>query len=177
MRTRVGYTGGTTPTASYRHLGDHSEAVEIEYDPDRITYRELLDFFWHSHAPMARPRSRQYRAAVFVHDEEQRRLAIETREAVARELGTRVFTSIEPAGAFHEAEAYHQKYYLQRDPVLYAAIAAAVPDVVRSTAAARVNGILGGYVSAGRLDSVIADLGLAAPARERLVAAASRRLR
>ena len=75
IRTRVGYTGGTLENPTYHHLGDHTESVQVDYDPARIDYAALLDAFWQGHNPAASSFSRQYMAAVFYHDETQRQLA------------------------------------------------------------------------------------------------------
>ena len=65
VRTRVGYTGGTDDSPTYERLGDHTESVEIEYDPSRLSYQELLDIFWASHTPTLEPYARQYMPAIF----------------------------------------------------------------------------------------------------------------
>ena len=75
IRTHVGYTGGTTENPTYHNLDGHTEAVQIEYDPSRISYQELLDVFWGGHNPTQPAWSRQYASIVFYHDEEQKRLA------------------------------------------------------------------------------------------------------
>lgn len=98
----VGYTGGTTPAPTYEDLGDHTEAVLIEFDPATISYADLLGHFWRQHDP-ARETVRQYRSAIWYFDEAQQQAATASRPAKAG-------TAIEPAGPFHEAEAYHQKY-------------------------------------------------------------------
>jgi len=69
VRTRVGYTGGSTKNPTYHSLGDHTETVQIDYDPTQISFEELLDVFWDSHRPTQRAWSRQYMAAVFFHNE------------------------------------------------------------------------------------------------------------
>lgn len=71
IRTRVGYAGGKTDAPTYRHMGDHTETVQIDYDPGRITYEELLKIFWESHDPESRPYSVQYKNAVFFHNAAQ----------------------------------------------------------------------------------------------------------
>ena len=79
MRTRVGYAGGSKPNPTYRDLGDHSETVQIDYDPSKISYQELLAIFWDTHNPGSRPYSRQYASIVFPHDAEQENLAMEAK--------------------------------------------------------------------------------------------------
>ena len=99
VRTRVGYTGGDEDSPTYRDLGDHSEAIQVDFDPEVVSYGELIEVFWESHNPCARPWSTQYKSAVFVHDEEQRRLAEETAAEIAAERGQPVRTEILPAGS------------------------------------------------------------------------------
>ena len=150
VRTRAGYSGGSTQSPTYRSIGDHSEAVQIDYDPARISYSELLDIFWKSHDPGTRTWSRQYRVAIFYHDEEQRRLALESRDREAEKRKETIHTEVLPFTGFTLAEDYHQKYRLQQYPELaseFEAFYPAMKDFVNSTSAARVNGFLGGYGS------------------------------
>ena len=148
MRTCVGYTGGTTPDPTYRRMGDHSEALQIEFDPAQITYIELLQVFWASHNPLARSWSPQYQAAVFVHDEVQAAAAQESLDMLKAGGRGEIRTPIRPAGVFVPAEDYHQKYYLQHQRALWSYFNELYPDpqvIFKSTAAARVNGYLRGY--------------------------------
>jgi len=147
----VGYAGGTKRKPSYHDLGDHSEALQLDYDPAIITYSQLLDLFWGSHNPTERSWSRQYMAAVFFHDETQKKRIFETVEREAATLKRDIRTLVLAADTFSVAEDYHQKHALQRDYNLMTEFKQMYPDfqdIVNSTAAARVNGILGGY---GRL--------------------------
>ncbi|AWT46311.1 MULTISPECIES: peptide-methionine (S)-S-oxide reductase MsrA [Streptomyces] len=122
VSTRVGYTGGDTPNATYRNHGDHAEAIEILYDPAVTGYRDLLEFFFQIHDPTTRDRQgndigRSYRSAIYYTDEEQRRVALDTIADVdASGLWPgKVVTEVEPAGDFWEAEPEHQDY-LERYP-------------------------------------------------------------
>ncbi len=163
VRTRVGYTGGAKKDPTYHDLGDHTEAVQIDFDPQRITYARLLDVFWSAHDPTARAYSRQYRSAVFFHNDDQRALAEETRDKVAAS-GGRVRTSVQPLGTFYPAEGYHQKYRLRNTRALMREFARMFPDeasFVASTAAARVNGYLAGYATSERVAEDLDRLGLA----------------
>jgi peptide-methionine (S)-S-oxide reductase len=172
VRTRVGYAGGTTTHPTYRRLGDHTETVEIDFDPARISYRELLDVFWKSHDPGSRSWSRQYKAAIFFHSEAQRKLAFESKEKEEARLGAKIFTEILPFTGFTLAEDYHQKYRLRQEPDILAAFEQIYPaerDFVNSTAAARVNGYLGGYGTPEELKKEIDGYGLPQPARKRLL--------
>ncbi len=122
ITTRVGYTGGRTESPTYKdvcgHDTGHAEAVEVTYDPERISYGQLLDIFWGCHDPTQLNRQGpdmgdQYRSAIFYHSEEQRRLAEESLERLDRSgrLRRRIVTVIVPAVTFWEAEGYHQKYH------------------------------------------------------------------
>ncbi|SNT73095.1 peptide-methionine (S)-S-oxide reductase MsrA [Paracoccus seriniphilus] len=122
ISTRVGYTGGDVPHATYRNHGTHAEGIEISFDPDRISYRRLLEFFFQIHDPTTRDRQgndvgKSYRSAIYYTDETQHRIALDTIadvEASGRWPG-RVVTEVEPVGDFWEAEPEHQDY-LQRLP-------------------------------------------------------------
>ncbi|MGW1223882.1 peptide-methionine (S)-S-oxide reductase MsrA [Streptomyces sp. NPDC001478] len=122
LATRVGYTGGDTPNATYRAHGDHAEAIEILYDPTRTTYRDLLEFFFQIHDPSTRDRQgndigRSYRSAIYYTDDDQRRTALDTLadvDASGLWPGPAV-TEVQPLGDFWEAEPEHQDY-LQHYP-------------------------------------------------------------
>ncbi|MER5945702.1 peptide-methionine (S)-S-oxide reductase MsrA [Streptomyces sp. NPDC001904] len=122
LSTRVGYTGGDTPNATYRNHGDHAEAIEIVYDPARTTYRDLLEFFFQIHDPSTKDRQgndlgRSYRSAIYYADDAQRQVALDTIADVdASGLWPgKVVTEVEPLGDFWEAEPEHQDY-LERYP-------------------------------------------------------------
>jgi peptide-methionine (S)-S-oxide reductase len=122
VSTRVGYTGGNVPHATYRNHGSHAEAVEIIFDPARITYRQILELFFQIHDPSTRNRQgndvgTSYRSAIFYTSDEQRRIAQDTIADVdASGLWPgKVVTEVVPAGDFWEAEPEHQDY-LQRYP-------------------------------------------------------------
>jgi peptide-methionine (S)-S-oxide reductase len=120
LSTRVGYTGGNTPNATYRNHGTHAEAVEIISDPARISYRQILEFFFQIHDPSTRNRQgndigTSYRSAIFYTTDEQRLIAEDTIADVDESglwPGT-VVTEVVPAGEFWEAEPEHQDYLLR----------------------------------------------------------------
>ena len=120
ISTRVGYSGGDTPNATYRNHGDHAEAVEIVFDPDVISFRELLEFFFQIHDPSTKDRQgndvgRSYRSAIFYTSEEQKRVAEDTIEDVnASGLWPgKAVTQLAAAGPFWQAEPEHQDYLLR----------------------------------------------------------------
>ena len=144
----MGYAGGTKEAPTYHSLGDHTETIQIDYDPSQISYNDLLDIFWRNHNPSSRAWSKQYMAAVFYHDDEQKNLAEESRDREASKRKKGIQTQILPFTAFYRAEDYHQKYRLRRERNLlqeFEGIYPTADDLVDSTAAARVNGYLGGY--------------------------------
>jgi len=152
----------------------------MDFDPEKIPYGRLLDIFWASHDPTSKSWSRQYKAVVFYHDEEQKNLAAATRDRLAAKLGTRIHTEILPYERFYLAEPYHQKYRLRSARDIMAEFSAMYPleeDFVNSTAAARVNGYLGGYGSPEVVKSEIGELGLSPGASTKLldIVAARRR--
>lgn len=176
IRTRVGYSGGTKKNPTYHDLGDHSETLQIDFDPARVSYEQLLDVFWKAHDPTSRSWSRQYRAALFFHSEEQKRSAEESRDRVAARIKGKIQTEILPASEFYLAEGYHQKYYLRLNSFLSAEFRQMYPsekDFVNSTAATRVNGYIGGYGTVAGLKEELDGLGLSEEGRKRLLASAS----
>lgn len=158
LRTRVGYTGGQAPSPTYRRIGDHTEAVAIDFNPKVISYRELLDRFWSSHNPLRSLGGRQYRHAIWFHSEEQQAAAEESRATVAQSLGTdqaKIATSLEAAGPFTYAEDYHQKYILRRQQDIIEPLEGLFEDYIAftdSTVAARLNGWFGEGFSGPRAD-------------------------
>ena len=125
VSTRVGYTGGDVPNATYRNHGTHAEAIEIVFDPAVLSYRRILEFFFQIHDPTTKNRQgndlgTSYRSAIFPLDERQRQVALDTVADVdASGLWPgKVVTQIEPAGPFWEAEPEHQDY-LERYPEGY----------------------------------------------------------
>ncbi len=161
VRTRVGYAGGTEPTPSYYALGDHTEVVQVEYDPDAVSYAALLDVFWANHAPFSAPHKRQYRAVVLAHDDRQREVAERTRTDLESRTGTAVETAIENLDRFYLAEDYHQKYELRSTPVVADELEDRCGDgFVDSTVAARLNGFVAGHGDDAQREALFAELDL-----------------
>jgi len=123
--TRVGYTGGNHPNPNYQDVctdrTGHAEAVEVDYDPAKISYDELLNVFWENHDPTQLNRQgpdwgKQYRSAIFFHSPEQETSAKASKDALARSgrFSKPIVTQIVPAVTFYEAEDYHQQYLEKR---------------------------------------------------------------
>jgi len=130
---------------SYHDISDHSESVQIEYDPKRLSYEQLISLFWDFHNPCYRS-SRQYRSAIFFHDSDQEQIAKKARDAKQIELKMTIRTDIEPATEFTCAEDYHQKYKLQaRSNIMKTLNISSYDDMINSPIACKMNGYLGGY--------------------------------
>ena len=121
-----GYAGGDVKNPTYEQVSaggtGHREAVQIIYDPRRISYAKLLDVFWHNIDPTDNTgqfcdKGGQYRSAIFYYDETQKRLAEESKQAMQRRF-KQVYTDVLPAGDFYAAEDYHQNYY-KKNPIRY----------------------------------------------------------
>ena len=123
--TAVGYAGGHTENPTYRqvcsHRSGHAEVVEVDFDPERVSYDQLLAVFWANHNPTTRNRQGldigdQYRSVIFVHDDEQKAAALASRDALEQSGKWRkpIVTEIEPAPRFWRAEEYHQQYLERR---------------------------------------------------------------
>jgi len=161
VRTRAGYAGGTEPKPSYYSLGDHTEVVQVEYDPDALEYDDLLDVFWANHNPFSTPHKRQYRGVVLAHDDAQREAAEASAAALEDRTGQSVETTIESLDAFTLAEDYHQKYELRSTPVLGDELEAIYgPALVDSTVAARLNGFVAGHGDADQREALLAEVAL-----------------
>jgi len=160
VRTRVGYAGGTRVNPSYYSLGDHTETVDIEFDPSQTSYERLLQIFWKNHDPTSKC-SRQYMSAIFYHSEEQRTLAERTLREENGRHRKNITTKILPAGPFYDAEDYHQKYLLQKHGALLCGMEVDPgQELIRSHAAARLNGYVGGYGTLEQFEAEWRPLGL-----------------
>jgi peptide-methionine (S)-S-oxide reductase len=122
-KTEVGYEGGNLENPTYEdvcsHTTGHAEVVEVTYDPERLSYEQLLDVFWRKHDPTQLNRQGwdigdQYRSVVFVHDEEQREVALRSKAEEQTRHRNPVVTQVEPAQTFYPAEDYHQQYLEKR---------------------------------------------------------------
>ncbi len=125
LETQVGYTGGKKEDPTYKEVctdrTGHAEAVQVTFDPEKVSFAELLDVFWSAHDPTTVDRQgpdvgSQYRSAIFVHDAEQERIARASLDEVNQSgvFRRKIVTQIVPAGKFYSAEEYHQKYFESR---------------------------------------------------------------
>jgi peptide-methionine (S)-S-oxide reductase len=124
-----GYTGGTKKNPTYEEVSSgstgHAESIQIVYDPSKIGYAKLLDVFWHNIDPTVQNRQfcdvgRQYRSAIFYHNENQKSLAEESKKSLEKsgKIKGPIYTEITPATEFYKAEEYHQRYYT-KNPIRY----------------------------------------------------------
>ncbi|WP_211246751.1 peptide-methionine (S)-S-oxide reductase MsrA [Cohnella pontilimi] len=151
LRTRVGYAGGHSPDPTYREMGDHSETVEIDFDPGIVSIDEILNVFWNNHNPLNINgyKGRQYMSLLFYRDREQQEAMHRVKQRMEQEKG-KLDTEILPFTQFYIAEDRHQKYYLKRYPnavekmnILYCS----EDEITNSTLAARLNGLAKGYTN------------------------------
>lgn len=165
----MGYAGGTLVDPTYHRLGDHTEALQLDFDPHAVSYEELLAMFWASHAPGRGSHSRQYMAAVFCETAVQLEQASASRARIAARSGLTVETPVTAGARFYRAEDYHQKYHLRRYRDLVGELAAYSPtQLVDSTVAARLNGYVAGRGTLERLHEELASFGLSASANTQL---------
>ena len=122
-----GYTGGSVANPTYEQVSaggtGHAESVEVAYDPTKVSYQQLLDYYWRHIDPTVKDRQfcdigDQYRTAIFVRGEAQRKLAEASKAKVEAELKVPIYTQIVDAGPFYKAEEYHQDYY-RKNPIKY----------------------------------------------------------
>eukprot|EP01080_Neovahlkampfia_damariscottae_P009131 gene9131-1220_t len=144
LRTRVGYCGGDYSNPTYYDIGDHSETIQIDFDPNIISYKDLLQVFWTSHSPSYFESDKQYMSAIWYHDEEQKILALKT----ASEQPDKVYTVIEPFKFWTNAEYYHQKYLLQMKPGIMEMFSeSSQEEFINSELAAKLNGFVNGHLN------------------------------
>ena len=129
ISTTSGYTGGSSKNPTYKDVSSgrttHAEAIQIKFDPGLVSYKELLDVYWRNIDPLAKDRQfcdtgKQYRSAIFYHDQEQKKLAQETKAALEKQakFSAGIKTEIKEATEFYPAEEYHQDYY-KKNPISY----------------------------------------------------------
>ena len=135
----------------------------MDYDPTVISYKRLLSAFWNGHNATLPSGTTQYRSAIFFTTDQQKELASESKQAEEASLGEKIYTDIEPFSGFYVAEDYHQKYYLRQTSEVVKDLYVIYPDPADfrdSTAAARLNGYMGGYGDLDTLTKNLDSLGL-----------------
>jgi len=168
IRTKVGYTGGTTINPDYGNIGDHTETVQIEYDPSKTTYEKLLQLFWDNHSPTYKS-SLQYKSGIWFHNKEQEIAALKSKEFEETKTKKKMYTVIEPASIFTNAEGYHQKFKLTRHTEITDALQLSEDEMIESSVASRLNGYLGGNGTVEDLMQEIGSFGLPSTCKEYLI--------
>lgn len=147
VRTRAGYAGGLKQNPDYHSVGDHAEAVEVEYNPSMISFEQLLKVFWANHDPtqifgQGPDVGPQYRSVVFTQDDEEAAVAAKSKAAEQNKLPqSEVVTEIQSMGVFYLAEAEHQKFELRRKPQLFQLLGdISDEDLTSSVLATKLNG-------------------------------------
>lgn len=171
VRTRVGYAGGATPAPTYPAMGDHTECLQVDFDPRVLAYADLLEHFWRAHSPWHPGRGVQYRSVLLVQGEAQRAAARASLQRLERRVGRRVLTPIEDLGTFTRAEDYHQKYCLRRHREVARELLGRYGEgdaFTDSTVATRLNAYLAGHGSPAQRAQELPEMGLG-PGAARLV--------
>jgi peptide-methionine (S)-S-oxide reductase len=153
--TRVGFAGGSFPDPSYSAIGDHVETVEVMFDPEQVSYDELLDHFWNHHNASAKPIFRQYASAVFTTSplqEKTAKAARKKRNSVSRQP---ILTTIRTLDRFYPASADHQKHYLSRDSELLAQLPRGSEQRLFTRLATKLNALAG---QGGKQDDILQSL-------------------
>lgn len=144
-------------------MGDHTETIQIDYDPGQISYEELLKVFWESHTPTGPAWGTQYRSLILVHDDAQRAAVVRSRATHQETLERPITTAVESYRTFTRAEDYHQKFTLRQWKKVSGELASTLRTeraYVDSTAAARLNGYLAGKGTLAQLERDLPALGL-----------------
>ncbi len=144
FRTRVGYAGGKMDNPTYHNLGSHTETIQIDYDPNTISYKALLELFFENHNPYVKPYGSQYKSIVFYHNQEQKDIY----ENYIQSLNDNktLYTELREYNNFYLAEFYHQKYRLQSYSKLMSELREIYPndeEFINSTLVARMNYYVG----------------------------------
>ncbi|KAG6795386.1 methionine sulfoxide reductase A isoform X1 [Apis mellifera caucasica] len=157
IRTCVGYAGGQKESPTYKNIGDHTEVVDIEYNPNIVSYSQLLALFWQNHEyGLTTKIKRQYMSLILYHDEEQKLLAEKSREQEQYKHTDLILTEIRKFEKFYLAEDYHQKYRLRKHPWLMENTGLTSDELLRnSPLAAKLNGYIAG---AGTLEQFKKEL-------------------
>lgn len=165
IRTRVGYAGGTKVNPTYREMGDHTEIIEMDFDPTMMDYSEILNLFWaHHHAQrLNQYRGRQYMSLLLYHNDQQKEKAIQVKQKWENEFHAKIQTEINAYTGMYLAEDKHQKYYLKRFPKAYNTIKGLFSthqELVDSTLVTRLNGFVREFGSIQDIERDLMNWGL-----------------
>lgn len=165
FRTKVGYAGGTTENPTYRNIGDHTEVTQVDYNPNVISYEEILRIFWTHHDPTVSMKT-QYRSMILYVNPEDKEIAEKSLEE--QKLNRRnVLTVIAPLKKFYDAEDYHQKYRLRQHSELVSKLNFPSEAAFKtSSLAARLNGYVVGFGGVRHFDEECCSMGLSDDVRD-----------
>lgn len=168
LRTTVGYAGGCKEAPTYRNMGDHTEVLEIDFDPEVISFKQLLDLFWNNHEyGLCTVIKRQYMSLILYHDEEQKQIAEQSREEEQKKRAPEVIrTEIAPKKNFYPAEDYHQKYRLQGHRDLCGTLSLDSKLLQNSYVATKLNGYLAGIGGLEQFKCEVEEMGLTPSQKE-----------
>nr|WP_243150737.1 peptide-methionine (S)-S-oxide reductase [Clostridium sporogenes] len=172
VKTYVGYTGGNTLLPTYNSMGDHLETLEIYYDSSKITFENLLMVFQKNHNYTVRPNLLQYNSAIFYNNEIEKEVCLIWKTNKGDELNKEILTNISPIKKFYYAEFYHQKYYVQLEPVIMSNLRSMFStgnDLISSPLCHKLNAYLGGYNTFKNLNKEIKDFNLSQDSKNRLL--------
>jgi peptide methionine sulfoxide reductase msrA/msrB len=172
VRTRVGYAGGKKLNPTYKMIGDHTETIEIDYDPNVISYQELIEIFFASHNKYSNPYSKQYASLILYQNQEQKEIALKNKQSLENESGRKIQTVIKELDRFYSAEDYHQKFRLQEQKAFknYYLNKMTMQEFINSPAVTKANGYITGNGERDNIIKNIAELGLSTELQERLLA-------
>lgn len=171
LRTRVGYAGGDSTTPSYDNLGNHVEVFEVDYDPEILSYEDLVTLYFSIYDATARPFSQRVTSVIYYRNTEEQALAEKVKSSVEAQSEKGIFTILRPIDTFYLAEAKHQLSYLKQEVSLYGEVEAMFGDQDRlllSILASKLNGFIAGYGSTQEIDDVLEQSSLSAASLERL---------
>lgn len=171
IRTRVGYAGGNKLNPTYQAIGDQTETIEIEYDPEKISYNELLEIFFSSHNPYRQNYSRQYASLILYNNQKQQELAVKMKEKLEAASGREIKTEIKELKKLYLAEDYHQKFRLQQQRAFKENYLnkLSMEEFINSPAVTKVNGYLTGNGKRTNIIENIGKLGLTEKLQKRLL--------
>jgi len=160
IRTKVGYAGGKNPDPpAYRNLGDHTEAVEVQFDPTVISLEQLFGIFWANHDATVQQK-KQYISAIYYYTDDEKDAALQSKQEVQKLSTKPIVTEIVHVNKFHNAEDYHQKYLLRQSGQLFASLKITDVEIITSHVAAKLNGYCGAYGSTTQLEQESMEWGM-----------------
>ncbi len=174
MRTRTGYAGGTSTSPKYQDVGFHSEVIEIDYDPSKISYEALATLFFESHNATSRPYYQRVKSLLFFRDETEKDIAqkiIEQQKKIAVQRGLLVYTELKPYDVFYLAEPEHQLKALKAETSLYSELLEMFGDeskLQNSILGSKLNAFLYGFGDRSDIESVLNQSGLSEASKLRI---------